>query len=146
MKKELFMENEKPQIRWKQRFENYKKALSNLETGLEIASEKELNILEKQGLLKSFEFTFELSWKVMKDYLSEQGIQGIIGSRGAFRNAYENGLISEGQTWLDMIEDRNVISHDYDEEAAETVISKIEAYSVLFRNFSDTMQKISEKD
>lgn len=127
-------------------FENYKKALSNLETGLEIASEKELNILEKQGLLKSFEFTFELSWKVMKDYLSEQGIQGIIGSRGAFRNAYENGLISEGQTWLDMIEDRNVISHDYDEEADETVISKIEAYSVLFRNFSDTMQKISEKD
>ena len=64
----------KEQIRYKQRLENFAKALSNLNEAVELASERPLSKLEQQGLLKSFEFTYELAWKSMKDYLEFQGL------------------------------------------------------------------------
>ena len=106
-------------IRWKQRFQNYKKALATVKNAVELAESRKLSDLEKQGLIQGFEFTFELAWNVMKDYLEEQGIIGIIGSKNAFRHAFNKNLIEDGQTWLDMIRDRNLASHSYDEETAE---------------------------
>jgi nucleotidyltransferase substrate binding protein (TIGR01987 family) len=127
-----------PQIRWKQRLENFKKALVNLEDAVALSETRALSRLEKQGELKAFEYTFELSWNVMKDYLTFQGISGIIGSRGSFRTAFQNGLISDGETWMEMIEDRNLISHDYDEKTADSVVSRIAGYAALFRSFADS--------
>lgn len=71
------------------------------------------NDLEKEGTIQRFEFTHELSWKVMKDFLEEQGIIGIIGSKDAVRHAFQNGLITKGQIWMDMIESRNKTVHTY---------------------------------
>ena len=93
------MENQ--DIRWKQRFENFEKALSQL---AKFISKGELNDLEEQGLIQSFEYTHELAWNVMKDFLTFEGIQNIIGSRSATREAFNKGLTEEGQIWMDMIE------------------------------------------
>ena len=115
----------KEDIRWKQRFQNYKKALVTMESAVDIANSRELSELEKQGVIQGFEFTFELAWNVMKDYLEEQGITGIIGSKNAVKQAFNNGLIENGEIWMDMIESRNISSHSYDEEIAEKLRQKI---------------------
>ena len=80
-------------IRWKQRLQNYKKALVTLEKAVELEKIRKLTDLEKQGVIQGFEFTFEMAWNVMKDYLEEQGITGIIGSKGAVRHAFNKELI-----------------------------------------------------
>jgi len=114
-----FMEQMDEDIRWKQRFSNYKKALATLKNAVELAASRELTDLEKQGVIHVFEFTFELAWNVMKDYLEEQGVTGIMGSKNAVRHAFNKGLIEDGQVWMDMIKDRNLASHSYDEKTAE---------------------------
>ena len=116
-------------IRWKQRFQNYKKALVTLKNAVELSETRDLTDLEKQGMIQSFEFTFELAWNVMKDYLEEQGITGIIGSKGAVRHAFDKGLTEDGQVWMEMIKDRNLASHSYDEETAKDLaVAIIEKY------------------
>ena len=106
-------------IRWKQRFNNYKKALTTLKNAVELAANRELTDLEKQGMIQGFEFTFELAWNVMKDYLEEQGVTGIMGSKNAVRHAFNKDLIEDGQIWMDMIKDRNLAARSYDEKTAE---------------------------
>jgi len=130
-------------IRWKQRFQNYKKALITLKNAVELAASRELTDLEKQGMIQGFEFTFEMAWNVMKDYLEEEGITGIIGSKGAVRNAFNSGLIEDGQIWIDMIKDRNLASHSYDEEVAkDLVIAITENYYRQFIIFAEKMEKL----
>jgi len=128
-------------IRWKQRFSNYKKALAFLKSAVELASSRDLTDLEKQGMIQGFEFTFELAWNVMKDYLEEQGITGIIGSKGAIRHAYNKGLIADGQAWMDMLQDRNLASHSYDEETAKSIAGAIiKTYYGYFSLFAERME------
>ena len=112
-------------IRWKQRFQNYKKALVTLKNAVELSETRDLTDLEKQGMIQGFEFTFEMAWNVMKDFLEEQGINGIIGSKGAIRHAFDKGLIEDGQVWMDMIKDRILAAHSYDEETAMDIVSAI---------------------
>jgi nucleotidyltransferase substrate binding protein (TIGR01987 family) len=111
-------------IRWKQRFTNYIKALQTLTDAVKLAEERELSTLEEQGVIQSFEFTHELAWNVLKDYLEYQGVMNIVGSRGAVREAFKNGLIEEGETWM-MIKDRNLSSHTYDLERAQEIVERI---------------------
>ena len=128
-------------VRWKQRFQNYKKALDAMKNAVSLANSRELSDLEKQGVIQGFEFTFELAWNVMKDYLEEQGIEGIVGSKGAVRQAFKNGLIEDGQVWIDMIKDRNLASHTYDDETAEDLFkSIIETYYKQFCLFFEKMR------
>ena len=110
-----------PDIRWKQRFQNYTRALQTLTEAVELSHERPLSKLEKQGLIQSFEFTHELGWKVLKDYLEDKGISGLIGSKDATRTAFQNGLITEGQVWMDMIKARNLTSHTYNQNVAEQI-------------------------
>ena len=112
-------------IRFRQRFQNYKKALDTMKSAVKLAASRELSNLEKQGVIQGFEYTFELAWNVMKDYLEEQGITGIIGSKNAVRQAFNLGLIEDGQIWMEMIESRNISSHSYDEEIAEKLHQRI---------------------
>ena len=126
-------------IRWKQRFDNYQKAFNLL---TEFIEKGELNKFEKQGLIQCFEYTYELAWRLMKDYLEYQGITGIGGSRDAIRHSFRNELISDGQTWLDMVDDRIHSVHTYDEEKAEDIIKNIyQIHYPLFSNFQETMLK-----
>ena len=130
------MENQ--DIRWKQRFENFNKALSQF---AKFIDKKELNDLEEQGLIQSFEYTHELAWNVMKDFLTFEGIQNVIGSRSATREAFNKGLIEEGQIWMDMIISRNESVHTYNEETADKIVHKIkEIYFMEIVNFNIKMK------
>jgi len=126
-------------IRWKQRFQNYKKALAVVKNAVELSQERELSDLEKQGVIQCFEFTFELAWNVMKDYLEEQGITGIIGSKNAIRHAFNKGIIEDGDVWMKMLKDRNLASHLYDEDAAE------EIFIAIKNIYYSQMNKLAEK-
>lgn len=112
-------------IRWKQRFNNYCKAFQTLVAAVELARSRSLSKLEGQGLIQGFEFTHELAWNVLKDYLEEKGIVGLIGSKDATRAAFKNGLIEDGDAWMKMIMDRNRTVHTYDEAIAQSVIENI---------------------
>ena len=112
-------------IRWFQRFANYTKALQSLADAVALAGERPLSKLEQQGLIQAFEFTHELAWNVLKDYLEQQGIFGLIGSRDASRSAFQNGLITDGEAWMDMIKARNLTSHTYNPEVADSVTRDI---------------------
>lgn len=107
---------DKEDIRWKQRFASYIKALKLVEEALELSVHRNLTDLEKQGLIQMFEFTHELAWNVLKDYLEYQGSYNIIGSRDATREAFNKGLVEDGEVWMEMIKSRNKSSHTYDED------------------------------
>ncbi|MDR2097129.1 MAG: nucleotidyltransferase substrate binding protein [Spirochaetaceae bacterium] len=127
-------------VRWKQRFENYKRALAVLKRAVDLSYSRELTELEKQGLIRGFEFTFELAWNVMKDYLEQQGITGISGGRDAIRKAFNAALITDGQMWLDMIDSRNISSLSYSEETAECLAGKIKSnYYGCLSGFAEKM-------
>ncbi len=111
----------KADIRWIQRFQNYRQALSRLTEAVRLSAERPLSELEQQGLIQGFEYTHELGWNVLKDYLEAQGFVGIIGSKGAAREAFKNGLVTDGEAWMDMIKARNASSHTYKTEVAEDI-------------------------
>ncbi len=131
-------------IRWKQRFQNYKKALSVLKRGLLLQKERDLSELERSGLVQAFEFTQELSWKVLKDYLEYQGTTEIFGSRDAYRIAFNRGLISDGEKWLEMVKARNLSSHTYEEETSIKLVRDIsETFSPCFLALEATFDNLS---
>lgn len=111
--------------RWLQRFSNYQKALLTLSDAADLAGTRALSNLEQQGLIQGFEFTHELAWNVLKDYLEEQGFVGIIGSKNATREAFKNALIVDGDVWMDMIKARNMTSHTYSTDVAQGIASDI---------------------
>ena len=113
-------------IRWKQRFQNYNRALFLLSDALKDGSEK-LSLLEKEGTLQRFEFTFELAWKLMKDYLEESGIIiNPITPKQVIKQAFTAKIISDGQVWIDMLLSRNLMSHTYDFIKFETIVKDVE--------------------
>jgi len=129
-------------IRWKQRFSNYKKALSQL---TKFIDKGDLNELEKQGLIQAFEYTHELAWNLLKDYLQDQGVQNITGSKDSARAAFKVGLIEDGESWMDMIKDRNQTVHTYNEATAEAIITNIETrFFALFVALGEKMQELSD--
>lgn len=111
--------------RWEQRLESYHKALSRLAEIVNASKLRALNDFERDGLVQRFEFTHELSWKLMKAYAEYQGYDGMGGSRDATRKAFEMNLIPDGQIWMNMIKSRNDISHNYDDEIATDVVDNI---------------------
>ena len=114
-----------PDLRWIQRFQNFERALEQLERAVELSRQRELNELEGQGLLHVFEFTHELAWNTLKDFLEESGQSGIYGSRDATRAAFAAGLIENGDLWMRMITSRNQTTHTYNEETVEDICSAI---------------------
>jgi hypothetical protein len=117
-----------PDVRWLQRLENYGKALAALTRAVGMARQRQLSELEEQGLIQAFEFTHELSWLLLKDYLADQGVSGISGSRDAVREAVVRGLLPAGTetTWMAMIRSRNLTSHTYNPELAREIAGLIE--------------------
>lgn len=113
------------ELRWRQRFDNYQRALAQLTQALALMQQRPLSELERQGLIQGFEFTHELAWNVLKDYLEMEGIQGLVGSRSTVREAFKRGLVEDGETWMDMIDKRNLSSHTYNVSVAETVAAAI---------------------
>lgn len=130
-------------IRWKQRFSSYKRALAQLTKFIE---KGELNELEEQGLIQAFEYTHELAWKLLKEFLGYQGIRDIYGSRDATRTAFSLGLIEEGESWMQMIKDRNRTSHTYNRDVAKEIASNItKRFFDLFTALQTKMQAIDNE-
>ena len=135
-----------PDIRWKQRFNNFSSAYMQLKVGVETARSRDLNDLEKQGLIQAFEYTHELAWNVMKDYFEFQGASQIRGSRDATREAFQKTLITDGDTWMEMIESRNDTSHTYQKKVALEIINKIiNRYQAAFEDFHILMNDLAAK-
>ncbi|MGZ9226464.1 MAG: nucleotidyltransferase substrate binding protein [Anaerolineales bacterium] len=114
-------------VRWIQRFSHFTKALSQLRDAVALAQKRPLSKLEEQGLIQAFEFTHELAWNTLKDFLEERGVQNLYGSRDATREAFKTGLIENGEAWMNMIQSRNLTSHTYDEAIAAEIASAIRA-------------------
>ena len=98
-------------IRWKQRFQNLLKAFNLLQ---EAATAEHLSALESEGLIQRFEYTFELSWKTLKDYLELKGV-AVQFPRDVIKEAFRAGLLDDGESWIEMLEKRNVLAHTYNE-------------------------------
>jgi nucleotidyltransferase substrate binding protein (TIGR01987 family) len=129
-------------IRWKQRFSNYTRAFQSLTEAVELSQQRALSSLEQQGLIQSFEFTHELAWKMLKDYLEYQGLTNLVGSRDASRFAFQNELIQDGEVWMQMIEARNQTSHTYNIKVAQAEVASIlmqfyPAFNQLANKFGD---------
>jgi nucleotidyltransferase substrate binding protein (TIGR01987 family) len=112
-------------IRWIQRFNNYNKAILQLRNAATLARQRPLTKLEEQGLIQAFEFTHELAWNTLKDFLESRGVQNLYGSKDVTRAAFQSGLIENGEAWMDMIQSRNLTSHTYDEATAALIVSAI---------------------
>lgn len=130
-------------IRWRQRFSHYQKALLQLSNAVELSRQRPLSELEVQGLIQAFEFTHELAWNVMKDYFEYQGNTSITGSRDATREAFRRNLIIDGEGWMEMIQSRNQTSHAYNREISEKVT---DVYHGLFMAFENRMQDLKNAD
>jgi nucleotidyltransferase substrate binding protein (TIGR01987 family) len=130
---------EKLDIRWKQRFSNYCKAVAQMNKFVE---KDTLNEFEIQGLIQCFEYTYELAWNVMKDFLVSKGYTNIVGSRDSISLAFENDLLDDGLVWMEMVKDRNKSTHTYNESTAIELEQKIlHSYSFQFQSFKEKMEK-----
>lgn len=133
-------------IRWKQRFKNYQKAYAQLAEACTLSQQRALSRLEKQGLIQAFEYTYELGWNTLKDYLNFQGIADIVGSRDTIREAFSRDLIADGEGWMDMLVDRKKTSHTYNEETAEEIVQNIcEKHFELLTALRQKMEVVESK-
>lgn len=132
----------KQDVRWIQRFNNFKKAFSQLEKGVELAKSTELSDLEKEGLIQRFEYTQELAWQTIKDFYEYLGETGIQGSRDAFQIAFNRGLIDNGKVFMESIKSRNKTVHTYNEETANEIFKEIvDEYYKAFLDLKVALEK-----
>jgi nucleotidyltransferase substrate binding protein (TIGR01987 family) len=111
------------EIRWKQRFQNFEKALNQLEKAV---NAKFLSDLEKEGLIQRFEYTFELAWKTLKDYLESKG-NPVQFPRDVVKDGFKANILKNGEAWMEMLEKRNLIAHTYNEENFNYAVKHIRA-------------------
>ena len=111
-------------IRWKQRFNNLQLAYTRLRKTVAANADCPDDEIIQMALVKSFEMTFELAWKTMKDYLKFNGIDVKL-PREVIKQAFANDIIVDGQIWIDMLENRNVMAHVYDEALARETVCRI---------------------
>ncbi|WP_375402666.1 nucleotidyltransferase substrate binding protein [uncultured Sphingomonas sp.] len=112
--------------RWKQRFGNYRRALSLLREAVVALRAGQLSMLEREGLIQRFEYTWELGWKVMRDYLIDAAYgTKIMVPADVIRAANETGLIKDGDGWIKAQRSRNQMAHEYDPTAFERITREI---------------------
>lgn len=134
-------------VRWVQRFNNYSKALAQLGAAVELSRQRPLSRLEEQGLIQAFEFTHELAWNTLKDFLESRGVQNLYGSKDVTRQAFQVGLIDDGQVWMDMITSRNLTSHTYDEATAAHIASAFRnTYFAQFEALRGTLETLRQEE
>ena len=130
-------------VRWKQRFENFERGFVLLNSALEGRTLDQLSQLEQEGVIQRFEYTFELAWKTLKDYLENAGVTlDQITPRSVIKAAFAAKLIDDGQAWIDMLTHRNLMSHTYDCTKFQEVVAalkdrylaKLEAMYLLLKS------------
>jgi nucleotidyltransferase substrate binding protein (TIGR01987 family) len=114
-----------PDIRWKQRFQNFDRACNLLHDALKNGTEG-MSLLEKEGAIQRFEYSFELAWKTVRDFLEAGGvILSTISPRQVLKDAFAAKIIPDGQVWIDMLDHRNLLSHTYDSSVFEEAVDAI---------------------
>lgn len=114
-----------PDIRWKQRFQNFDRAFVLLREAMENGPAS-LNPLEKEGAIQRFEYCFELAWKCLKDYLEQSGfVFAVVTPRQVLKDAFAAGILADGQVWVDMLDHRNLLSHTYNSANFEKAVEAI---------------------
>ena len=121
-------------IRWQQRWQNYQKAYGQLQHALHIQDPDAVHI---QGIIQCFEYTFELAWKTLQDYLTEKFGYDVKGPRPVLEQAFADGLIKDGVVWLDMLKKRNLTSHLYDENTVLEIYAHVR--SAYFEQFTELL-------
>lgn len=121
--------------RWKQRFQNFEKVFLNLEKALSKSSVSEL---ERAGLIKLYELTFELAWKTLKDYLEDKAIP-VKYPRDTIKEAFKYELVEDGELWLEMLGNRNLMVHTYDESRAKL------AHKLIADKYFKALKQVIEK-
>jgi len=122
------MDNSK-EIRLRQQFDKFDKAFALLHSAIEEKQISEYSDLEQEGIIQRFKYTYELSWKTIKAYLEYGGtVFKPSTPRNVFKEAYSSGLIDDGQVWIDMMDHRNILSHDYDFSKFQEVLTAVEEY------------------
>ena len=122
-----------------EKFSDYRRASDRLNEATKIKID---NDIVYDGVIQRFEFTFELSWKLMKMYLEYVGISEIRSPRAIIREAYSYGLIEDGEQWIDMMIDRNKTSHLYDQEEAKLIYNKVKStYNLLLSDLANALEK-----
>jgi len=135
--------SQEPDIRWCQRFDSFCRAHSQLEAALQLSEQRPLSTLEQQGLIQAFEFTHELAWKTLKDFLESRGNSKIYGSKDATREAFTAELIENGDDWMTMIAARNRSSHTYNEKTANELSQAISStFAQQFQHFRQTFKTL----
>lgn len=135
-----------PDIRWQQHFGKFNNALVQLTEVAELASQRPLSKLEKQGGIQAFKFTHELAWNVLKDFFYDQGDYSLKGSKDVTWAAFKAELIEDGEGWMAMIRSRNLSSHIYDEQTPEMLVTVILAdYLPLFLAMQARMQRYVDR-
>ncbi len=125
-------------IRWIQRFYNFERALELLKEAIIIKTPSDLEI---EGMIQRFEYTFELAWKTLKDYLEEKGYTELVGSKEVIRQAFADGIITEGEVWMDMVKARNLTTHIYNKQTANSIKDDIvNQYYACFRELHDYLK------
>ncbi len=127
-------------IRWVQRFNNFKRSIKQLDKVMALRQERELSDLEKQGVIQAFEYNYEMAWNVIKDFYTYQGDENIQGSRDAIRLAFKRGLIINGEVWFDMIKKRALSVHTYNEEVMEDIYQAV--ITVFYPEFIGLKQSL----
>ncbi|HSX13772.1 MAG TPA: nucleotidyltransferase substrate binding protein [Chlamydiales bacterium] len=134
------MNSKQSDIRWQQRFSNYKRALSQLS---KFMKHSHLNELEEQGLIQAFEYTHELAWKTLADYAKDKGYSDIYGSKDATRQAFNMTIIENGDVWMEMIQSRNLTSHTYNQDVTKQIIDAIhKRYYLAFVQLETRLEKL----
>src|ERR1039458_4796530 len=138
----------KADIRWIQRFDHFKRAFARLAEAAALAKQRKLSELEEQGLIQAFEYTHELAWNTLKDFLEARGTAvKIYGSRDATREAFAADLIVNGEAWMKMIEHRNQSSHTYNQEIADAIAEAIlTRYVTEFEGFQDRFLELERQE
>jgi|AntDeeMinimDraft_5_1070356.scaffolds.fasta_scaffold01397_10 nucleotidyltransferase substrate binding protein (TIGR01987 family) len=134
----------KKDIRWLQIFSNYEKAFKKLN---EYLGYENPNELERQGIIQSFEYTFELSWKVLQDLLKDKGLQNSVGPKAVFQQSSRNGYLKNGELWMAMLESRNLSAHTYDEQTANKIVAQVRIdFRAAFQNLQENLIKEKEEN
>ena len=124
-------------IRWLQRLSNFNKAFYQLKT---FVNQDQLNEMEEQGLIKSFDYTYELSWKTLQDLLKYKGYQGIVGPKPVIEQSFQDAYIFDGKAWMRMHQSRNMTSHTYDHATAHEIVNSIKSdYFELFQQLQNQL-------
>ena len=130
-------------IRWLRRFQNYQKAFTQLTQAVDLSHLRALSKLEQQGLIHEFEYTHELAWNTLKDFLEARGAAEIFGSRDTTRAAFTAGLIDQGEVWMQMIQSRNQSTHTYNEEMMTQIVTAvIQTYMAEFTKLQSKFEQL----